>query len=179
MARPSPAAIADRRDKLRRLLAGTGRTLGDTALAQALGCDRKTIANDREVLAAELPIEARAELPAHTLLLFEHLEGVALRRLQAADAAGDDEGVARYLDRLASLGERRVRVAGFLGVLDLKRADPLGMSIAARFNPVTGVAEFAAHMVPDLTPEQHVEFVKRATALARQGNGHSETGVSR
>lgn len=178
MARPPKVAIEERREKLRRLLAGSGRALSDNSLAQAIGCDRGTVRHDRAVLLAEVPPEARAQLPAHTLLIFEHVEQKLLHVLSGQGLA--PEQAERIAERLLSLQERRIRVAGMLGILDLKErpsSSSGGLAMGARFDPRSGLVEFMLQSVPEMSEDQQASFIKRATLIAR--NGNVESGVSR
>lgn len=175
--KPTPI-MQQRREKLRSLLLGSGPAMSMTALAQSLGVSRQTLYEDIRALRAEVPQEEAEALPSHVFLMFDRAEHALLLGLQEAEKAKSLKHLGPLADRLASLAEKRVRVAGLLNVVSL-REQPTGFSnglaLGARVNPGTGVMEFMLQSIPGMTEEQQVALIKNATRLA----GQEALGVER
>ena len=155
----------ERRERLRLLLGDAG-YLSKSELARRLEIDRKTIYTDLAALERDIPIEERERLPAHALSLLNQAEKGLMAALGLAVRAEDSDRITRTSRALIELAERRVRVAGLLGLVDLKEANPL-LNMLGRTDARTGVTEWALQVVPGLSEEQQAALIKAAAMRAR------------
>lgn len=170
LGRKATRETIERRDKLRGILAGSGRALTNLDIAKRLDVNPDTLYKDLKVLRAEVPEEEAAALPSHVLLMLNRAEATVLSALNAAakpTAPGsaemmDADKAVRLAMKLAELQERRIVAAVKLGLVQSREP---GWALAGRVDPRTQAFEFVMRSLPQLTMEQQEALLREGATV--------------
>lgn len=169
-----------RLEQVKRLLSGAGPALTVTEIARECKVGRKTTYEDLKRVRALVPAEEKENLASNSFLLFDRATTAVLAALQDVsrqvpdpDAPGRTTMKNPHLagllsEKLVNVVERRVRVAQMLSLIPPEPPKYAAPQATVRMDAGRGILELMLNAMPELSEDQQVAFIKKATLVAQQ-----------